>query len=116
MKAVAASPSWVYNVLTGTRRLHNFPRGLVPFRSAGPIVQEGAMNREQVISVDPEVMGGTPVFAGTRVPVASLIAHLKAGDTLEDFLDGFPSVRREQAEAFLDFALQAALGDHARAA
>lgn len=74
------------------------------------------MNPEQIISVDPEVMSGTPVFAGTRVPVESLIAHLKAGDTLEDFLRGFPSVRREQAEGFLEFALEAALGDRARAA
>jgi uncharacterized protein (DUF433 family) len=74
------------------------------------------MNREQIISSDPELMGGTPVFAGTRVPVKSLIAHLKAGDTLEDFLAGFPGVAREQAEAFLELALNAALDDHARAA
>jgi uncharacterized protein (DUF433 family) len=60
------------------------------------------MRREQVITEDPEIMSGTPVFAGTRVPVESLIAHLKAGDTLEDFLEGFPSVRREQAETFLE--------------
>ena len=74
------------------------------------------MKREQIITVDREVMSGTPVFAGTRVPVESLIAHLKAGDTLEDFLEGFPGVRREQAEAFLELALRAALGEHARAA
>jgi uncharacterized protein (DUF433 family) len=74
------------------------------------------MKREQVITVDPEIMSGTPVFAGTRVPVESLISHLKAGDTLEDFLEGFPGVRREQAEAFLEIALNAALGSHARAA
>lgn len=73
------------------------------------------MEQHEIISVNPKVMSGTPVFAGTRVPVESLIAHLKAGDTLEDFLEGFPSVRREQAEAFLEFALQAALVD-ARAA
>lgn len=58
------------------------------------------MDRDQIISADPQVMSGTPVFTGTRVPVESLIAHLKAGDTLEDFLEGFPGVRREQAEAF----------------
>ena len=74
------------------------------------------MKREQVITVDPEIMSGTPVFAGTRVPVESLISHLKAGDTLEDFLEGFPGVRREQAEAFLEIVLNAALGSHARAA
>jgi uncharacterized protein (DUF433 family) len=74
------------------------------------------MEREQIITVDPEIMSGTPVFAGTRVPVESLIAHLKAGDTLEDFLEGFPGVRREQAEAFLELALRSAIGSHARAA
>jgi len=74
------------------------------------------MERDQIISVSLQVMSGTPVFTGTRVPVESLIAHLKAGDTLEDFLEGFPSVRREQAEAFLELALSAALDPHARAA
>ena len=74
------------------------------------------MNREQIISVDPEVMSGTPVFTGTRVPVESLIAHIKGGDTLEDFLEGFPGVSREQAEGFLELALKAALDDRARAA
>lgn len=54
-----------------------------------------------MITVDPEVLGGTPVFTGTRVPVESLIDHLAAGDTLDDFLEGFPGVGREQAEAFL---------------
>jgi len=76
------------------------------------------MKREHVISCDNGVMSGTPVFAGTRVPVASLIAHLQAGDRLEDFLEGFPTVSRAQAEAFLDLALQAILAEaaHARSA
>jgi uncharacterized protein (DUF433 family) len=74
------------------------------------------MQREQIIASDPEILGGTPVFTGTRIPVQSLIAHLKAGETLEDFLAGFPSVTREQAEAFLELALHAALEEHARAA
>ncbi len=74
------------------------------------------MNREQIITTDPEIMGGIPVFTGTRIPVESLIRHLKAGDTLEEFLEGFPSVTREQAEAFLELALHAALDEHARAA
>ena len=69
------------------------------------------MDREQVITRDPETMGGTPVFSGTRVPVQSLIDHLKAGDSLDDFLDGFPSVSREQAEAFLQLALNSALAE-----
>ncbi|MCE2393263.1 DUF433 domain-containing protein [Candidatus Poribacteria bacterium] len=50
-----------------------------------------------------------PVFAGTCVPVAILIDYLKAGDSLERFLDGFPTVKRAQAIAFLDMALEAAL-------
>ena len=73
------------------------------------------MKREQIISCDEEVMGGTPVFAGTRVPVESLIAHLKAGDRLDDFLEGFPTVSQEQAEAFLELALHAVLAEEAHA-
>ncbi len=73
--------------------------------------------REQVISRDPETMGGTPVFAGTRVPVQTLIDYLSGGESLDDFLDGFPSVSREQAEAFLQIALNSALAeDDARSA
>jgi uncharacterized protein (DUF433 family) len=59
------------------------------------------VKENEIVTADPRVMGGTPVFAGTRVPVESLIAHLAAGDTLDDFLSGFPGVSREQAEAFL---------------
>ena len=73
------------------------------------------MKRAQIISCDEEVMGGTPVFAGTRVPVESLIAHLKAGDRLDEFLEGFPTVSREQAEAFLELALHAVLAEEAHA-
>lgn len=72
---------------------------------------------EQVISSDEKVMGGVPVFKGTRVPVESLMAHLKAGDSLDEFLEGFPTVTREQTLAFLELALVSVLGrDHARAA
>ncbi|HEY0025121.1 MAG TPA: DUF433 domain-containing protein [Longimicrobium sp.] len=73
------------------------------------------MTTANLITIDPEILSGTPVFTGTRVPVESLIDHLKAGDSLEDFLEGFPGVQREQAEAFLELALDAALS-HARAA
>ena len=65
------------------------------------------MTTEQVITQDPDIHGGLPVFTGTRVPVQSLIDHLKAGDSLDYFLEGFPSVSREQAIAFLDIALRA---------
>ena len=57
-----------------------------------------------LVSQDPEIMSGTPVFAGTRVPVQSLWDHLEAGDSLDKFLDSFPSVSREQARAVLELA------------
>lgn len=59
-----------------------------------------------MINQNPNIHGGEPVFIGTRVPIKSLIDHLKAGESLDDFLDGFPSVSREQAIAFLEFALE----------
>jgi uncharacterized protein (DUF433 family) len=57
-----------------------------------------------VVSRDPEVMSGTPVFAGTRVPVQTLLDYLEGGDTIDEFLEGFPSVTREQVVAFLEDA------------
>lgn len=59
---------------------------------------------DALISVSPEIMGGTPVFQGTRVPVQTLFEYLEAGDTIDDFLDGFPTVTREQAVAVLEAA------------
>lgn len=59
---------------------------------------------QSVVRSDPEILGGTPVFAGTRVPVKNLLDYLAAGDTLERFLDHFPSVTREQAVAALELA------------
>ena len=63
------------------------------------------MSKEQIISRDPDVVSGALVFAGTRVPVQTLVDYLKAGETLDRFLEGFPSVRREQAEAYLEMTL-----------
>ena len=57
-----------------------------------------------IVHRDPEILGGTPVFVGTRVPVKILFDYLEAGDSLEVFLDQFPSVRREQAIAALELA------------
>ncbi|WP_416309584.1 DUF433 domain-containing protein [Spirulina sp. 06S082] len=54
------------------------------------------------ISTSPEIMSGTPVFAGTRVPVQTFWDYLKAGESINDFLDGFPTVTREQAIALLE--------------
>ena len=68
------------------------------------------MNRN-LITIDPEVLGGTPVFAGTRVPVKTLFDHLEAGDPLEIFLDDFPSVSRELAVAVLEEARAALVPD-----
>jgi uncharacterized protein (DUF433 family) len=59
---------------------------------------------ETIVQVDPEILGGTPVFRGTRVPVKNLLDYLAAGDTLEQFLDDFPTVKREQAVAALELA------------
>jgi uncharacterized protein (DUF433 family) len=61
----------------------------------------------KVIHSDPDILGGIPVFVGTRVPVQNLIDCLEAGDSLEEFLDSFPSVRREQAVAALEIAREA---------
>ena len=57
-----------------------------------------------VITRDPAILGGTPVFRGTRVPVQALFDYLEGGDTLEDFLQGFPTVSREAAVAALEEA------------
>jgi uncharacterized protein (DUF433 family) len=55
-----------------------------------------------VVTQHPDVLGGEPVFAGTRVPVKSLFDHLEAGDSIKQFLEGFPSVKREQVIALLE--------------
>jgi uncharacterized protein (DUF433 family) len=74
------------------------------------------MNTKSVIVIDPEIMSGTPVFAGTRVPIQTLIDHIRAGDGLDVFLEDFPSVTREQALAFLDEASEKAVESVRRAA
>lgn len=75
------------------------------------------MNATQrsVVHRDPEILGGTPVFVGTRVPAQALIDYLEGGHPLEDFLDDFPTVSRDQAIAALELAKEA-LVDHAPAA
>jgi len=59
---------------------------------------------QQLISCSPDIMGGTPVFYGTRVPVQTLLDYLEAGDTVDEFLEGFPTVKRDQVVAFLEEA------------
>jgi uncharacterized protein (DUF433 family) len=65
--------------------------------------------RADVIHSDPEILGGTPVFVGTRVPVQALIDYLEGGHPLDEFLDDFPSVSREQTVAVLELAKEALL-------
>lgn len=68
------------------------------------------MELESVVSKDPDIVSGALVFRGTRVPVQTLIDYLKAGETLDRFLEGFPSVSREQAERYLELTLTEASG------
>jgi uncharacterized protein (DUF433 family) len=68
-----------------------------------------------IVISDAAILGGTPVFAGTRVPVDTLTVHLKAGDTVDTFLEDFPSVTRQQVEAFLDLGVELATGNGADA-
>ena len=65
---------------------------------------------ETVISRNPDILGGTPVFSGTRVPIRILIEHLEAGDCLDDFLDSYPTVSRDHAIDVLKTAKTALIG------
>jgi uncharacterized protein (DUF433 family) len=68
-----------------------------------------------VVSINPQILGGTPVFAGTRVPVDSLFEYIKRGRTIDYFLEQFPTVRREQVEQLLDEAKKSAMPQRASA-
>jgi uncharacterized protein (DUF433 family) len=67
------------------------------------------MKKKTVVVVDPEIMSGDPCFAGTRVPVRTLLDHIEAGDSIDVFLDDFPTVSRKQAIAFLEESADAML-------
>jgi uncharacterized protein (DUF433 family) len=69
------------------------------------------MTTRGVVHSDPEILSGTPVFAGTRVPFRALLDYIEAGHTLDEFLDDFPTVSREQAVAALDEAGEAMLAN-----
>jgi len=71
---------------------------------------------DPLITSSPDRLGGTPVFAGTRVPVQTLIEYLEAGDPLDVFLEEFPSVTREHAVAVLELAKRALVAQRAPAA
>jgi len=72
------------------------------------------MEPTQIVHSDPEIFGETPVFVGTRVPVDTLIDFLEDGDTIEDFLENYPGVSREQVFAFLEEASRALVGGGVR--
>ena len=59
---------------------------------------------QPIVTSSPDILGGTPVFVGTRVPIQTLIDYLEGGETIDDFLAGFPTVKREQVVAFLEEA------------
>lgn len=59
---------------------------------------------QPIVTSSPEILSGTPVFTGTRVPIQALIDYLEGGHTIDDFLEGFPTVKREQVVAFLEEA------------
>ena len=63
-----------------------------------------ATAKQPLITSTPDILGGTPVFRGTRVPLQTLIEYLEGGQTIDEFLDGFPTVTREQVIAFLEEA------------
>jgi uncharacterized protein (DUF433 family) len=63
--------------------------------------------KQQIVCRDPDIMGGTPVFCGTRVPVQTLLDYLEAGDSIDEFLEGFPAVTRTQVVGFLEKAKDA---------
>ena len=69
-----------------------------------------------VVSRDPNILGGTPVFSGTRVPVRVLLEHFEAGDCLDDFLENYPSVTREQAIQLIELAMEQLTGSSEAAA
>ena len=72
--------------------------------------------KKAVVSIDPEIMSGTPVFAGTRVPIRTLLDHIEAGDSLDTFLEDFPSVTRKQVISFLEDASDRLVSSVKRAA
>lgn len=74
------------------------------------------MLRTDLITIDPEITGGTPVFTGTRVPISRLFSYLRAGHPLAEFLLDYPTVDEAQAQGVLDAALGALLPDYLRVA
>ena len=78
--------------------------------------QDTQDTQDVTVHCDPDILGGTPVFMGTRVPVKALLDYFAGGHTLDDFLDDFPTVTRMQVMTVLEQGVQLLVGDHARAA
>ena len=74
------------------------------------------MDVKEIIEVDPEKMSGTPVFTGTRVPINHLFDYLEAGDSIDEFLNDFPTVKREQALGVLELMRKRLLTEYETAA
>jgi uncharacterized protein (DUF433 family) len=85
---------------------------LLSLAGADPMADSKAVSPDSVVSRDPEIHSGDLVFAGTRVPVDTLVDYLKAGRSIDDFLEGFPTVERWQVEAFLELSPEGV--DHLR--
>jgi uncharacterized protein (DUF433 family) len=67
------------------------------------------MKKKSAVRVDPEILGGAPCFAGTRVPVRALLDYIEGGETLDEFLDQYPTVSRKQAVSFLEESVEAVM-------
>ena len=74
------------------------------------------MNANEIIECDPEKLGGTPVFFGTRVPIQNLFDCIEGGESIDEFLDQFPTVSREQVIRVLNTSKEKLLSDYSRAA
>jgi uncharacterized protein (DUF433 family) len=68
------------------------------------------MKKKSVVKIDPEIMSGAPCFAGTRVPVRGLLDYIEGGETLDKFLEQYPTVLRKQAVGFLEESANAVIG------
>src|SRR6266705_2762835 len=92
-------------------------KGLVTFRpllASSQLCPKFGNVSQSVVKIDPEIMSGAPCFASTRVPIQNLIDYLEGGDSIEDFLEGFPSISREQVIAFLEEAKECMLAAAAK--
>ena len=85
----------------GLLKLHNLGKSDTKHFARGVTF---CLMRKPTVRCSPDLLGGTPIFAGTRVPVQTLIEYLEGGDTIDDFLEGFPTVTRQQVVAFLEEA------------